>query len=211
MSASSCNAAPRAADAVVGIVLAGGKSSRLGRDKAGLRFSGETLLASTVALLRRVVDEVMVIGRDPRPLGIDASWTLDDQPGHGPAGGILTALRVTGKPCLIVSCDLPFMDEKTLRDLLDARAAQPGQALMSTYRQVETGFVEALTAIYEPEAEKVLAEALARGERKLSSIFPEHLRRHLPYRTGDAARARVFFNINFPLDLEQAREMERAS
>lgn len=210
MSASFCNAAQEPADAVVGVVLAGGKSSRLGRDKAGLRFSGETLLAATVALLRRVTGEVMVVGRDPSPLGIDAPWALDDMPGQGPAGGILTALRITGKPCLAVSCDLPFMDKETLRGLLDARSARPGKCLMTTYRQVETGFVESLTAIYEPEAAPVLAAALGRGERKLSAIFPEPMRRHLPYRTGDAVRSRAFFNINFPLDLEQAREMERA-
>lgn len=209
MSASFCNTAPGAADDVVGVVLAGGKSSRLGRDKAGLRFSGETLLAVTAALLRRVTGEVLVIGRDPRPLGVDAPWRLDDLPGQGPAGGILTALRATGKPCLALSCDLPFMDEETLRGLLDARANMPGDALMTTYRQVETGFVESLTAIYEPEAAPVLAEALARGERKLTAIFPERVRRHLPYRTDDSVRARAFFNVNFPLDLVRAREMER--
>ncbi len=196
---------------VLGLVLAGGKSRRLGRDKAGLLFFGGNLLANAVMLLRRVVRDVLVAGRDPGPFGLDLPWLLDDPPGQGPAGGILTALRHTGMPCLAVSCDLPFMDEATLRRLLAVRDKRPEGTLMTTFRQEETGFVEALTSVYEAEAVSRLEEALARDVRKLSAIFPESVRCHAPYRTSDPAEARAFFNINFPMDLQKAREMERVS
>jgi len=196
---------------VLGLVLAGGKSRRLGRDKAQLRFFGGSLLANAAALLSRLFKETLVVGRDTAPFGIDARWLPDDIPGQGPAGGILTALRHSGMPCLAVSCDLPFMNEETLSRLLAVRDARPEGTLMTTFRQEETGFVESLTAIYEPEGVQRLEEAIAQGIRKLSVIFPESVRCHAPYSVADPVRARAFFNVNFPTDLATAREMERVS
>ena len=82
---------------------------------------------------------------------------------------------------------------------------------MTTYRIVETGFVESLVAIYDPAGEPVLREHLARGQRRLSAIFPEALRCHVDYSRDDPAVARAFFNVNSPPDLIRARGMEEGA
>ncbi len=201
----------RGGDRLVGVVLAGGKSSRLGRDKTRLRFHGNTLLGGTVSLLREVVSDVVVAGLDPSGHGVDAPWIPDEVPGLGPAGGLLSALKTFARPCLALSSDLPFIDVPTLRRLLAAREGRPSGTLMTTFRQVETGYLEALTAVYETEAAGPLEDCLARGVYKLTAPFPEAVRRHVDYRCSDPAQARPFFNINSPGDLAAAREMEHVS
>ncbi len=193
------------AQAPAGVVLAGGKSSRLGRDKARILFGGKDLLARTADVLRSVADEVWVIGRDPADHGLDLPWRLDDIPGKGPAGGIITALRALRRPCLVLSCDLPFLEPGHLLPLLEARSACAEPVIMTTWGQLETQYIEALVAIYEPEALPVLEAAVARGEHKLSRIIPRERRCHVPY---SQEQALPFFNINYPADLALMRKLE---
>ena len=132
---------------VVGVVLGGGKSLRLGRDKALLKFHGEDgscLLSRTAALLREVCGGVVIAGRE------FPGWehVSDSAPGLGPAGGIAAALEVTGRPCLVLSCDLPFMTRAALDTLLEARAgARPG-TLLTAYKNSWTGRIEFVVAVY---------------------------------------------------------------
>jgi len=202
--------APGASD-VLGVVLVGGKSTRLGRDKAVEVVGGKSLLAATVALVSDVVGEVVVSGRDPAPLGVNAPWLPDAVAGKGPAGGILTALETFRRPVLAVSCDLPFLRRETLTNLLEARNRRPDAALLTTYRRTDTGYVESLVAVYEPAGAPHLRQAIEKGVNRLSAVFHEGLRHHLDYDPGDALAARPFFNVNYPRDLELARKMERVS
>jgi molybdopterin-guanine dinucleotide biosynthesis protein A len=197
--------------APLGVVLAGGLSSRMGRDKAWLTFFGQPLLRRVAEVLAAVTGEVMVSGRDPAPFGFDCPWLPDETPRLGPAGGVMTVLAATNRPCLVVSCDLPFLEPETLARLVAAWRNGPDTALMTTYRIVETGFVESLVAIYDPAGLPLLRENLEQGQRRLSAIFPEALRRHLDYSRDDPAVARAFFNVNSPPDLIRARGMEEGA
>jgi len=202
------------ASAPAGIVLAGGKSARLGQDKADIVYSGTTLLGRAVELLRRHCDTVCVVGRNPalqhpenndRTKYNNVSWLLDLVPGRGPAGGVATALQILQRPCLILSCDLPLMDDATLRCLLQGRAKRPEHSLMTTFRQVETGSIEALVAVYEFEALPQIEAAFSNDLCQLSKILPEPVRHHLPYRREEAI---PFFNLNHPSDLSLLRTMK---
>lgn len=195
----------------LGVVLAGGLSSRMGRDKAWLTFFGQPLLRRVAEVLASVTGEVMVSGRDPVPFGVDCPWLPDETPRLGPAGGIMTVMAATSRPCLVVSCDLPFLEPETLARLVAAWRDRPEAALMTTYRIVETGFVESLVAIYDPAGLPLLRENLGQGQRRLSAIFPEALRCHLDYSRDDPAVARAFFNVNSPPDLIRARGMEEGA
>lgn len=197
--------------APVGVILAGGRSSRMGRDKAWLTFFGQPMLCRVAAVVRNVTGELFVSGRDPAAFGIDAPWLPDVLAGQGPAAGVLTVLEALGRSCLVVSCDLPFLDETTLGRLVAAWRARPAGALMTTYRLIDTGYVESLVAVYDPEGAPRLRAALARGQRRLSAIFPEDLRWHIDYDRSDLAVARAFFNVNSPPDLVLARGMETGS
>jgi molybdopterin-guanine dinucleotide biosynthesis protein A len=90
-----------------GFVLAGGKSARMGRDKALLDWHGRTLLDHMKDLLAGAVDQVRVVGREEMP---------DRTPGCGPLGGILTLLEATETDTnLVVAVDLPFLTDSFLK------------------------------------------------------------------------------------------------
>ena len=142
---------------MIGVVLAGGRSTRLGQDKVRLRLPGDgrDMLARTADLLAACTDGVVISCRAPdageETLALPGIRSIPDaEPGLGPLGGVWSALRELRQPILVLSCDLPFMDVPTLRRLIDARGARPPEALMTTFQQAETGFIEALVSIYEP-------------------------------------------------------------
>ncbi|THB69241.1 MAG: molybdenum cofactor guanylyltransferase [Desulfovibrio sp.] len=191
-----------------GVVLAGGKSTRLGRDKAREAVSGVSLLQRTCDLLSEVVDEVWISGRNPVGMGLNLPWIEDDTPGHGPLGGILTLLARLKQPILVLACDLPFIDRYTLERLLRARAGRKASTVMTTFRQAETGFIESLVAVYEPEAAPFLAAALGKNRNRISGAVPEECRLHITYTQEESD---VFFNINHPADLAMLKRIEQLS
>jgi molybdenum cofactor guanylyltransferase len=94
---------------ITGFVLAGGKSTRMGRDKALLEWRGKTLLNHAIGLLRESVDHVQVVGRYQLP---------DRMPGLGPLGGIATALEVSSTDAnLFLAVDLPHLTKDFLKYL----------------------------------------------------------------------------------------------
>lgn len=186
------------------LVLAGGRSRRLGRDKVALPVGGRPLLARTVALAARHAARVWVSGRDPGPLGLETPWLPDDTPGMGPLGGILTGLRHVGGPLLVLACDLPLLDDSVVGRLVAGRAARPAGAVMTTFRDEPDGRIEPLVAVYEQAAGPLLAAAAARGLYALARAVPPPARHHLPRSPREAD---AFLNINFPADLERLAEL----
>lgn len=184
-------------DLPTGAVLAGGKSSRLGRDKCALVLGGADMLTRTVLLLRELVPEVAVIGREhPGAVAV-----FDDVPGAGPVGAITTALRHANGPCLVLSCDLPFMRQQTLALLLEAWKKKKPDTLVTAFRHPGTGKKENLVAVYEPGALAFLEPKLQQNLLKIALIVPEERYAFVPVppdAEGD------FFNINRPEDLREA-------
>lgn len=196
---------------LAGVVLAGGRNSRFGADKALLRLEypgppgdnadAPSLLARNLDLLSKVCPRVLVVGRI-----VPGVPSLPDiVPGLGPVGGVATALQaVPGHACLALSCDLPFMREELLQSLIHGRGLRPPGKHMTAFRSSLTGQVQTLTAIYEPEALPYFQDCAARGLGKIVLVVPEKEQLHLPY---DAKSSRCFFNINYPEDLEEARRL----
>jgi molybdopterin-guanine dinucleotide biosynthesis protein A len=108
-----------------GFILAGGRSSRMGRDKATLEINGVTMIDRAVALLRSVGLEAVVIGSPAEfTRRVDSRAIADDWPGAGPLGGIATALRHTQSPWnLVLACDMPYLRKEWLKFLLDRAQA----------------------------------------------------------------------------------------
>src|SRR5579862_3772381 len=107
---------------VGGFVLAGGKSSRMGRDKALLEIDGESLLARAARLVRAVLNEPVVIGFTSGHETQGLKIVADDFPGYGPLGGIATALHISTTPWnLVIACDLPYLTEPWLEYLVERR------------------------------------------------------------------------------------------
>ena len=189
---------------LVGVVLAGGLSSRLGHDKALVRLhDGGTadLLSRTAHLLRGLTDDVFVVGRSHPGY----ACLPDLLPGRGPVGGIATALtHASGSACLVLSCDLPFMTPEVLEHLVKKREGRPAGAHATLYRQRETGHFECLVAVYEPEALPYFRLCMEGNLLKISQVVPKHEQHCIDYPAADSL---PFFNINYPADLEAARRI----
>lgn len=115
---------------VVGAVLAGGRSERMGREKAGLPIGGEPLLLRVAGRLGLALGEVVVVGA-PSPalaaaLPPGARVIADGWPGRGPLGGLATALRTTDAAWVfLLACDMPFVAPALVRRLARLALASP--------------------------------------------------------------------------------------
>lgn len=195
---------------VVGVVLAGGRGSRLGMDKTTLRLPDceRDFMTRAAELLSRVVADVRVSCRADMPDRLARAGRFPVVPDLFPGEGVLRAvysiLKQVSRPCLIIPCDMPFLPEGVLRVLLERRLRRTGDfhPVLTAYRQKETGFVETLVAVYEPESLPFFERALARGDYSLYRVVPPERRDCVDYGEEWAA---AFQNINRPEDLENAR------
>ena len=137
----------------IGVILAGGASTRMGADKALVEVDGKPMVAWVAAALGRVCDDLLIVGRAGKLGGIEA--ILDDHPGPlGPAAGVATALRVaSGRPVLAVAVDQPFLRTETLVRLASARQT------MVPHDDV----LQITCAFYAPEVEDALSRAVRDG------------------------------------------------
>lgn len=103
----------------VGVVLAGGQSSRMGTDKACLELDGQTMMTRSVELLESVGAKEVFISRNEFKFG----YLPDIYPGHGPLSGIHAAIFSTQLPLLIIPVDMPLLDKNTLKAILRAGLA----------------------------------------------------------------------------------------
>jgi molybdopterin-guanine dinucleotide biosynthesis protein A len=157
-------------------ILAGGRSRRLGTDKAVLRFvdGGPTMLERTAAVCAGLSDDLFVIAPNERgyaDLGLQI--VADRFPGEGPAGGVITALETTRYSCcLVLGCDYPFLARPLLRWLVEA--ADPDRPVVpqrpTAGRQGGDSTLEVLHAVYPVAARSSLEAAFAAGERQLAHM-----------------------------------------
>jgi len=210
--------AAAAAPDTVGVVLAGGASRRMGRDKAALAVDGETLAARAARRLLGVCARVAIAdgGRGLVP-GLPC---LPDAPAPGPAAGILGAARAwPGHPLLVLACDLPRVSEALLRELMRrlpaAEAAEAGATADPDWvvPRWERG-LEPLCALYRPAALAALAAAVERGiaaPHRLAEAAGLRVR----FLEGERLRrcgepAELFLNLNTARDLERWLRLEES-
>lgn len=152
--------------ALFGLVLAGGASSRMQRDKAAIEYHGQSQLHWTFHLLTHVCAATFVSVRpDQReePTRAGLPQILDRRPGIGPIAGISAALQAHPKAAwLVVACDLPFLSEQTLRHLVEHRDPHK---LATAFKSSHDGLPEPLCAIWEPAAREPVLAYLAAGKQ----------------------------------------------
>lgn len=186
-----------------GLVLAGGLSSRMGRDKAVLVHpDGRTLLRRCCDLLREAGCESIAISlrHDQEiPGGMDDVKIVRDPEGAvgGPMAGIVAGIRLhPDADCLVVACDLPRLDVLTLRHLVGSRL---GDDKFLAYRSESDGLPEPLCALYSQAALPVMAQALADDFRCPRKILIRNECRLL-----EPVTPRALDNANTPEDWQTA-------
>jgi molybdenum cofactor guanylyltransferase len=191
-------------DLIYGLVLAGGSSSRMQRDKAALLYQGKTQLDRAFETLSRYLTRVFVSVRADQtsdPTRAHRPMIVDCVPGQGPIVGIRSAF--TAHPNVawfVLACDLPFFSEALIHPLVRQRDAYGiGTSLVTAYKSAHDGLPEPLCAIWEPAAAGVLAEYQAAGghcPRKFMIRYGAHLL--------DLPDPRALDNVNTPEEYSQA-------
>lgn len=187
-----------------GFVLAGGKSSRMGRNKALLELDGVSLVERTRDLLARVCHRVVILGA-PGLYGHLGECYPDLHAECGPLAGIQVALlNSQTRLNLITAVDTPFLNVKFIAYLLD-RAA--GSSAAVTVPEI-AGYVQPLCAVYTPGFLPVAEAALKAGRYKIAPLFSEV--ESLVLKGEELGRfapeSGMFDNLNTPEDYENARK-----
>jgi molybdopterin-guanine dinucleotide biosynthesis protein A len=177
------------------VLLAGGKSSRMGRDKTQLEVQGEPLLTHQIETLRRLSPEQLFLSgplSDPR-----CETIADELAGAGPLAGIALALRKCSSSHLVVlAIDLPMMTTVFLRSLLHLCREQKGVVPRRDQR------FEPLAAVYPKSSAPLAAAALQNGDFSLQSFVQAGVSQDLLLvRKISDDEAPLFTNLNTPADL----------
>ena len=186
--------------AVTGVLLAGGRASRMGgRDKAFAAVGGEPIAARTLRLFCTLFPQVVVATNRPERFhGLGAEIVTDVFAGCGPLGGIHAALGVARHPhCFVAACDMPGLDPDVIGFLL----ARIGDADAVVPRWQDD--IEPLHAVYATRLLPRIEEALRSGRHALRDLLPrlrvDYVAEEELGRFGGTARSRL--NVNTPEDL----------
>ena len=188
-----------------GLVLAGGESKRMGRDKAALSFHGRSQVDWACELLSRHCERVFVSvrpGQSGDPARAARPVIVDRHEGAGPIAGIAAAQAEYPEAAwLVVACDLPFLGDATLEALIAGRGTAPVTAFRSTH----DGLPEPLCAIYEPVTRAGIEAAIAGGK---------HCPRKFILQSGapllEQPDPAALDNVNTPDDFDRAQQRLRA-
>jgi molybdenum cofactor guanylyltransferase len=186
------------------VVLCGGRSTRMGRDKAALPFGGETLLQRVVRVLGAVVAEVVVVSRPGQALPDlppDVRPAHDEAIDRGPLGGLLAGLRASSADAVWASaCDVPFLHPAVV-DLLFRRLGAHDAAVCEAQ-----GRLHPLAAVYRPRIADAVAALLADEEARATALLDavDTVRVGEPDLRAVDPTLDTLANLNTPADYEAA-------
>jgi molybdopterin-guanine dinucleotide biosynthesis protein A len=182
-----------------GVVLAGGASRRMGRDKALIDFEGEPLAARVARRLAEACDDVVVAPGDGRRLAwLGLPQVADVAPGAGPLGGIVAGLESARRPLVaVVAVDMPYVHAGVLAALAEVWAGEPAVV------PLVAGRLEPLHAVYCTSAAGELRALLEAGQRSVAEALRVLGARVVP--AADLGRqdpgCRFALSLNRPEDL----------
>lgn len=152
-----------------GIVLAGGHSSRMGRNKAMLQYNAETIIERTVRELQKEVSDIIIAVNDTLKYHISGAVNIPDvYPDSGPLGGIHAGLlQAKYRHAFVISCDMPLFSAWLAGYLLDR---SPGYDVVVPK---VNGRWEPLCAVYSKDCLEAIEKHIQRREKKVTRIYPE--------------------------------------
>jgi molybdenum cofactor guanylyltransferase len=189
---------------ITGIILAGGKNSRMGASKAFLEIDGIRLIEKTINIYRQIFSEIIIATNDPLAYieFADAVIVTDIHKGKGPLGGIYTGLFYANNAyAFVAACDMPFLNKDFIIYLIE----QTGKHDVIV-PELPEGF-QALHAIYSRNCLSHLKRMIAADKLKISGFYKEirllsiKEEKIKPFNQD----GHLFFNINTPQDLKKTQ------
>ncbi|WP_298067627.1 molybdenum cofactor guanylyltransferase [uncultured Mailhella sp.] len=193
---------------MIGVILAGGQSSRFGSDKSHLLLPGRNItllqhLLSVLSALPCLSGTAISCRSEQLPLlenFVSSRFVLDHTHGENgkptPLRGLISTIETLDDATLVIPCDLPLMTTSTLALLANARSQRATPKTLRTAFVHDCGMMEPLVAIYEKEALPHLLDALRKQLLSLHDAIPPERQILVP--SGDRS---PFFNLNTPADL----------
>jgi molybdenum cofactor guanylyltransferase len=188
------------------IILSGGKSSRMGTNKALLKINQKTNIERIAEELKKGFDETILVTNEPETYDfLDVTITLDHYPGKGPLAGLHAGLLASQYEVnFIVACDMPFISAEMARDLV----SQIGK--YDAVIPVINGRQHPLFSVFSKKTLAKIEEAIENNSLRMQSLL-DHLDVH--YLTekdlkgySESSLERIFFNMNHPNEYENAKE-----
>ena len=186
-----------------GLVLAGGKSVRMGTDKSAMQWYGMEQQYYMANLLKPFCHEVFISKRDANQIAVGGEFKtiVDTVTGLGPFGAILSAFHFNPDVAwLVVACDLPLVDKNALSYLVKNRNED---AMATTFESSFDGLPEPLITIWEPKSFPILREFQSNGYTCPRKVLIRNQNKHV-LRPPDPA---ALMNVNTPEDVEKAKEI----
>ena len=186
---------------VTAAIMAGGKSKRMGQDKAWIELDGEPIIRRVANVLALVADEVIVVANDPRYAALGLRVVPDKFPDGGALGGIATGVSAASHDrVLVAACDMPFLSAEVWRVLLDHR--YEADVVIPRIG----GEYETLHALYTKACLAPMERALGAGKLRVISFFDEVRVQAIDERELRVAdpTLRSFTNVNTPEELASA-------
>lgn len=193
---------------MTGVLLAGGKSRRMGRDKRFLELMGQTLLERVLSVLETLFSDILVVAAEPEPqlTSLRHRLVTDLIPGCATLGGLYTGLSLAGHPRIFAcAVDMPLLDQAVIERMI--RLGQGADVVMA---KLASG-LQPMHAIYSrsclPHLERMVratslkVQDLAAAPDLLVRLVSEDELKDLD------PRFLSFLNINTPADLEFARKL----
>ncbi len=187
---------------ITGVILAGGQSRRMGENKALMSLGGMRLIDRVVQVMREVCPQLLLVTNSPDVYaGLGLPMVGDVWPDKGSLGGIYSALYHAKTPyCLVVACDMPFLNAEVLRYLV-AQKADYDVVIPDV-----AGEQQPLHAVYSQACSTPIAHRLEAHRLKITGFFPEVRVRTV---TADELRPfdpalRAFQNLNTPEEFHAA-------
>ena len=150
------------------IILAGGKSSRMGTDKAFLKIGNQPLIKRQIGLLRKLFKKIIIVTNTlPKYRGYKGIKIIPDIiPHRGPLGGIYSGLIASRSFYnFVVACDMPFLNIELLRHMLSRIKGY--DVIVARYK----GEIEPLSAIYSKDCIRPIKEQLDKNNLKIRDLF----------------------------------------
>lgn len=188
---------------ITGVILAGGKSSRMGTDKGILELNGKKIIEHIIFSIRPVVDEIIIISNTNNYDYLGLKVYRDIIKECGPLAGIHTALTYSStEKNLVVSCDIPFINSDLLSYIVD----NAGRCEVAI--PVHKGNTEPLCAIYSKKCTGRFEELISKNELKLHNVFHHFITKEIFISEKQSFYdSKLFVNINTPAELEKQKEV----
>ena len=189
---------------MTGVILAGGKSTRIGTNKAFLSINGQRIIDRIIDIFRDVFDDIIIVTNNPiEYLHLDLKIVTDIIPKKGALGGIYTGLfYATSQHIFVTACDMPFINKGFIEYVISK--AENFDVVVPC----SDDGLQPLHAVYSKRCQNHIEAAIQSNRLKIKDIYSkvrvkeistEEIRHFDPQQS-------LFFNINYPDDLEKAKK-----